>query len=137
MSAEIECLSELINVGRGNSMLTIISLQSVAQLYDTYSKARGQALLLGMTTSVILGLADGESVEYARQRIGAHWEEYTGHVEKRPGIGGGQVTVDRETRLEKQHDFAEGDFSNFAAGECVVCRQGEGWVYGRVRLPAH
>lgn len=67
--------------------------------------------------------------------IGTHFEEYTGHVEKRPAvIGEGTVETDREMRVEEQHDFAEGEFYKFDPGECVVTRQGEEWVHGRVKM---
>jgi hypothetical protein len=72
-------------------------------------------------------------VEFARDTIGTQFEEYTGHVE-REQIGDRNVVTNRETRVEERHDFAAGDFARFASGEAVVCRQGNGWVHGRVRL---
>lgn len=62
----------LCNVGRGNNCQAIISLQSVAQLQDTYSKERANALLSGMSTSIILRLGDAESMEFARTAIVEH-----------------------------------------------------------------
>ena len=85
-----------------------------------------------MTTSIILRCNDSKSVEFARDTIGTHFEEYTGHVE-REQIGDRSVVTNRETRVEEQHDFAAGDFGRFAPGEAVVCRQGEGWVHGQIR----
>lgn len=38
------------------------------------------------------------------------------------------------TKLEEEYDFAEGDFYKFDPVECVVTRQGEGYVHGRVKL---
>lgn len=119
-------------MGRGQQCQAIISLQSVGQLYDTYGEQRGHALLSGMTTSIILRCNDSKSVEFARDTIGTHFEEYTGHVE-REQIGDRSVVTNRETRVEEQHDFAAGDFGRFAPGEAVVCRQGEGWVHGQIR----
>lgn len=135
MGIALSRLDELVNVGRGNSCQALISLQSVAQLYDTFGEQRAQAILSGMTTSVILRLADEKSIEFARSAIGTEFHEYTGHVEKRQSaFGNGQVEVSRETKLKEEHDFAKGDFTGFDPGECVVCRQGEGYVHGRVRM---
>jgi hypothetical protein len=86
-----------------------------------------------MATSIILRCADSKSVEFVRSTIGTQFEEDTGHVE-REQIGDRSVVTKREMRIEEQHDFAEGDFYRFAPGEAVVCRQGKGWVHGRVRL---
>lgn len=101
---------------------------------DTYSRERGQALLSGMATSVILRCADAESVDFARQVIGTSFREYTHRENKEQGPGGMTITTNRETELEEEHSFAEGEFHQFQPGECVVTRQGEGWVHGRVRL---
>lgn len=135
LDATIKRLGELINVGRGNNCQAIISLQSVAQLQDTYGKERASALLSGMTTSVILRVADEPSVEYARSTIGPHFEEFTAHVEKRQSpLGDGMVETNRETKHEEVHDFSKGDFYQFEPGEAVVTRQGSGWVHGRIRM---
>jgi hypothetical protein len=78
--------------------------------------------------------ADAESVEFARATIGTHFEEFTAHESRESIPGGGSIVTERETRLHEEHDFAAGDFYKFDPGECVVARQGEGWVHGRVRL---
>ena len=54
-------------------------------------------------------------MELARDTIGTHFEEYTGHVE-REQIGDRSVVTARETRVEEQHDFAAGDSARFAHG---------------------
>lgn len=36
---------------------------------------------------------------------------------------------------QQDSDFAgKGDFYRFEPGETVVCRQGKGWVYGRIQM---
>lgn len=129
LDVTIDHLSELINVGRGRECQAIITLQSVAQLYDTYSKERGKALLSGMTTAVILRVADSDSVEFARSRIGTHFEEFT-HRE-RPDVG---LFGSEETKIEEQHDFAKGEFGQFEPGEAVICRQSKGWVHAYIPM---
>lgn len=134
MSVALSRLGELINVGRGRQCQAMISLQSVAQLQDTYGTERASALLSGMTTSIILRCADPESVDFARQVIGTRFEEYTHRESKEQLPGGTTVMTSRETKREEEHSFAEGDFYRFDPGEAVICRQGEGYVYGRVRM---
>lgn len=134
MDVALDRLDELVNVGRGVNCQAIISLQSVAQLYDTYSENRGKAILSGMTTSVILRCADSESVEFARDTIGTEFTEYTKNVEKESIGDFGTIEKNRETKMEEEHHFAKGAFGQFEAGEAVICRQGEGFVHGRVRM---
>lgn len=106
----------------------------MAQLYDTYSENRSKAILSGMTTSIILRCADSESVEYARSTIGTEFTEYTKNVEKQQLGPYGSIETNRETKLEEEHTFAKGAFGQFEPGEAVVCRQGEGYVHGRIRM---
>lgn len=135
MDVSIKRLGELINVGRGVNCQAIISLQSVAQLQDTYGKERANALLSGMTTAIILRVADSASVEFARDTIGTRFEEYTAHVERKQApLGEGMIETNRETKLEEEHDFAKGEFRQFEPGEAIVARQGKGWVHGRIRM---
>lgn len=135
MDVAISRLGELINVGRGNQCQAILSLQSVAQLQDTYGRERANALLSGMTTSIILRTADEPSVDYARETIGTEFHEYTGHVEREQSLlGGGMIETGREMKTEEEHVFARGDIRSFEAGEAVICRQGKGWVHGRLML---
>lgn len=134
MGARIKRLGELINVGRGNQCQAILSLQSVAQLQDAYGTERADALLSGMTTSIILRTADEASVDYARETVGTTFEEYTKNVEKSSVPGGGTVTTSRETKQEEEHHFAKGELRSFDPGEAIVARQGKGWVQGRIQM---
>lgn len=135
MDVSISRLGELINVGRGNNCQAILSLQSVAQLQDTYGRERANALLSGMTTSIILRTADEASVDYARETVGTQFNEYTAHVERKEApLGGGMIETGRETKLEEEHAYAKGDLRSFEPGEALICRQGKGYVHGRIRM---
>lgn len=134
MGVTISRLDELINVGRGNQCQCILSLQSVAQLQDTYGTEKSKALLSGMTTSIILRTADEASVDYARQTVGTEFHEYTKNVEKSSVPGGGTVTTSRETKQEEEHHFAKGEPRSFDPGETIVARQGKGWIQGRIQM---
>lgn len=72
------------------------------------------------------------SVEYARAVISTEFNEYT-HREDSEQFGK-HVTTNSETKQEEEHSFAKGDFYKFDPGEAVVCRQGNGWVHGRVHM---
>lgn len=66
--------------------------------------------------------------------IGTEFREYT-HREDTEQFGDHvSITTNRETKMEEEHSFAKGDFVKFEPGEAVVCRQGNGWVHGRVHL---
>lgn len=82
-----------------------------------------------MTTSIILRCADEEIVDFARSVIGMEFHEHTAHTEQCPAlVGNGVVTTNKETKLKEEYDFAKGEFYKFVPGECVVCRQGTGYV---------
>ena len=123
-------IGELVNVGAGQQTQVILTLQSVNQLYENYGEAQGTSILSGLVTSIILQLADDESMEYARTVIGTEFEEYTKHVETR-SVGQSEVRLGRETKEEEEHPFAKGDFRRFDPGVAVVVRP-DGWAYGYI-----
>ncbi|KYH23734.1 type IV secretion-system coupling protein DNA-binding domain protein [Halalkalicoccus paucihalophilus] len=126
LDATIKRLGELINVGRGVNCQAILSLQSVAQLEDTYGKERAHALLSGMVTVIGLRTADEESVNYLREAVGTSFEQYTRNS--------GSDRTPSESEEKEEYQFAKGDLRNFDPGEAVICRQGKGWVYCRIQL---
>lgn len=135
LDVSISRLDELINVGRGDQCQAIISLQSVAQLRDTYGRDRANTLLSGMTTVIGLRVADEASVDFLRETIGTEFAEYTAHVERKQSpLGNGMIETDRKTKMEEEHVFAKDSFRSFEAGEAVICRQGSGWIHGRIRM---
>lgn len=125
-------IRELVNVGAGVDTQVILTLQSVAQLQDTYGRDAATAILSGLVTSIVLRCGDDESVEYARSIIGTEFQEYTRHVDRSESLGT-MIETGRETKQEEEHPFAKGDFVEFEPGEGVVVRP-DGWVYGRLRL---
>lgn len=128
-------IDDLVNVGAGQNVQVLLTLQSVSQLYEGYGKERGRAILSGLVTSIILRLGDGESVSYARDVIGTQFAQYTAHVDReRDMLSGEQVETNREVRQSEEHTFAQGDFMNFAPGEGVIVRP-DGWVYGQIERP--
>ncbi|ADJ16819.1 TraD protein [Halalkalicoccus jeotgali B3] len=126
LDATIKRLGELINVGRGVNCQAILSLQSIAQLEDTYGKERAHALLSGMVTVIGLRTADEESVDFLRETIGTSFEQYTRNA--------GSDRTPRENEEKEEYQFAKGDLRNFDPGEAVICRQGSGWVHGQIQL---
>ncbi|KYH23776.1 type IV secretion-system coupling protein DNA-binding domain protein [Halalkalicoccus paucihalophilus] len=126
LDTTIKRLGELINVGRGVNCQAILSLQSVAQLEDTYGKERAHALLSGMVTVIGLRTADEESVDFLRETVGTSFEQYTQN-------SGDDHTLS-ESEEKEEYQFAKGDLRNFDPGETVICRQGSGWVHGQIQL---
>lgn len=126
LDATIKRLGELINVGRGVNCQAILSLQSIAQLEDTYGKERSHALLSGMITVIGLRTADEESVDFLRETVGTSFEQYTRNA--------GDDRTPSESEEKEEYQFAKGNLRNFDPGEAVICRQGKGWVHGRIKL---
>ncbi|WP_245998582.1 type IV secretory system conjugative DNA transfer family protein [Halalkalicoccus subterraneus] len=126
LDATIKRLGELINVGRGVNCQAILSLQSVAQLEDTYGKERAHALLSGMVTVIGLRVADEESVNFLRETVGTSFEQYTRNS--------GDSRMPNESEEKEEYQFAKGDLRNFDPGEAVICRQGMGWVHAQIQL---
>ncbi|WP_281177902.1 type IV secretory system conjugative DNA transfer family protein [Halalkalicoccus paucihalophilus] len=126
LDATIKRLGELINIGRSVNCQAILSLQSIAQLEDTYGKERAHALLSGMVTVIGLRTADEKSVDFLREAVGTSFEQYTRNL--------GDSRTPSESEEKEEYHFAKGDLRNFDAGEAVVSRQGTGWVHGRIKL---
>lgn len=125
----LQRIESLVNVGRGVDTGAILGVQSVSQVYATYGKARGRALLAGLPSAVLLRCGDRESTEFARERVGTTFETYTRHTEERPG-GLGKI---EETKDEEEHEFAKGEFGRFKPGEGIIVRP-DGWVKGRLQM---
>lgn len=126
LEVPINRLGELTNVGRGNNCQLLLSLQSIAQLRDTYNRDKANAILSGMITVVGLRTADDLSVDYLRETIGTSFEEYTRQS--------GDDEREDETEQREEFRFSKGELRKFDPGEAVICRQGKGWVHGRIRM---
>ena len=118
-------VDELLNVGRGQGVQVLLTLQSVAQLYDNYGKSAGKSMLAGLVNRVILRLGDDESVDYARSVIGTEFTEYTAHESSGGEFGSGR----RETKEEEEHHFAKGEFVKWDPGHGVFIDTST-WMYG-------
>jgi hypothetical protein len=129
----LDRIEELVNVGAGQQTQVVLTLQSVSQLYDTYGRQQGQSILAGFATEILLRAGDGESVEHAREAIGTHFEEYTGHTRHRDLGDWGEREVERETQMEEEHPLSKGDLQRLDVGEAVIVQPG-GWAFGYVPM---
>jgi len=119
-------VGDLVNVGAGQETLALVTLQSVAQLYDRYGHDGGDGLLSGLLSTIILRLNDPSSVDFARSRIGTYWDER----ETPEYDGGGEISGTSVEDVEK-HAMAKGEFGNFAPGRAVIVRN-DGWIDGQI-----
>lgn len=106
--------------------VVLLSLQSVAQLRDTYNRDKANAILSGMITVVGLWTADESSVDYLRETIETSFERYTRNS--------GSDRTPSESEEKEEYQFAKGSLRNFDPGEAVICRQGKGWIHGRIQM---
>ena len=126
LDVPIKRLDEVTNVGRGVNCQLLLSLQSIAQLRDTYNADKASAILSGMITVIGLRVADEASVDFLRETIGTSFEGYTRQR--------GEGRQPRETEEKEEFSFARGDLRKFDPGEAVICRQGKGWVHAQIKM---
>ena len=130
---KLQRLDELVNVGAGRNIQTFVTLQSVAQLRDSYGDEGASAILSGLTSTILLRSDDPKSVEYVRSKIGRETEQYTAHVEKAQLPRNRQKTMHRERKPSGEHVFAEADINSWRPGEGVLVRP-QSWAFERVKL---
>lgn len=121
-------LEELVNVGRGEQVVTLVTLQSVQQLRQNYGREGGEAILAGLVSMILLRPNDPETVEFYRSAIGADFNEYTQHIEK-----DGWDKERRETKEVEEHPFSTGEIRRWDPGVGVIVKQA-GWLHGYISL---
>lgn len=105
-------IGDLLNVGAGDRVQVVCALQSVNQMYANYGRDRGNALLSGLVSKILLRANDSDTVEFIRDSIGTEFQEYTKHVEK---TDHGHVKR-RETKEEEEHRFSKGQIRKWQPG---------------------
>lgn len=121
-------LDELVNVGAGRDVQSVLALQSVSQLYDVYGREKGTAVVSGLRSQILLRTDDTESKDFVREAIGTEWQER----EQLDYDDDGEVKGTESERVEK-HAFARGELSNFAPGEAVVVKP-RGWLHAQIKM---
>jgi hypothetical protein len=121
-------LEELINVGRGEKVTTLVTLQSVRQLFRNYGRDAGESILAGLVSMILLRPNDEATVDFYRAAIGTDFKTYTKHVEDKD-------TRDekRETKQVEEHPFSVGQIRRWDAGVGVVVTQ-SGWLHGYIPM---
>jgi hypothetical protein len=122
-------LEELVNVGRGEQVTTLVTLQSVQQLYRNYDRSGGEAILAGLVSMVLLRPNDAATTEFYRSAIGTDFTEYTQHVEEEDFLDREQ----RETKDVEEHPFSTGEIRRWDPGVGVVVKQ-SGWLHGYISM---
>jgi hypothetical protein len=121
-------LEELINVGRGEKITTLVTLQSVQQLFRNYGREGGESILAGLVSMILLRPNDEATVDFYRSAIGTDFKTYTQHVEDKD-------TRDekRETKQVEEHPFSMGQIRRWDAGVGVVVTR-SGWLHGYIPM---
>ena len=119
----LDNLDELVNVGAGEDVRTLVTVQSVSQMYDTYGKERATSLLAGMPTTVMLRAGDPETLEFYKGTIGQQFEKVIS--ENTDPFAGD--TIDER----KRDPFDESFLTSMEPGECIV-NTSRGWTHGRL-----
>ena len=130
----LRSIGDLLNVGGGDGVQVLVTLQSVTQMYANYGRDRGKSLLAGLVTKACLRANDDETVRFIRESIGTEFVEYTKHVDTRYSeVLEKEVETNRETKEEEEHVFAKGDIQRWDQGVGVVVTP-DGWVFGYIPM---
>lgn len=121
-------LEELVNVGRGEQVVTLVTLQSVQQLHQNYGREGGEAILAGLVSMILLRPNDPETVEFYRSAIGEDFTEYTQHIEEDMW-----EHERREVKEVEEPPFSTGEIRRWDPGVGVIVKQA-GWLHGYISL---
>lgn len=120
-------LEELVNVGRGEKVVTLVTLQSVQQLYQNYGRNGGESILAGLVSMVLLRPNDSETADFYREAIGAQFVEYTNYIEEK------WYGKRHEMKKSEEHIFAKGDIRKWEPGVGVIVKE-SGWLFGYISM---
>jgi hypothetical protein len=115
---QLRRFDELVNIGRGENVTTLVTLQSMQQLYSNYGRQTGESILSGLVSMILLRPNDDATVEFYRSAIGSEFTEYA-------------VNSPRETRAIEEHEFSKGAIRRWNPGVGVIVNQ-SGWRHGYI-----
>jgi hypothetical protein len=128
-------IGELVSVGPGKNVKTMVALQSKSQLTQNYSNEQANSILAGLLTQIIMRLNDEASIDHAKTITGVRHVSnspepmMTKPDSDEPLLSGPLETESPNEVLQEQNDFAGGEFLSFADGESVIKRK-DGWARG-------
>lgn len=70
LPGKLTYLPDLVNFGRQSGIRVIAGIQSVAQLYSTWSEKDGNALLAGFVNNIVFFCNDADSIRYFSEHAG-------------------------------------------------------------------
>ena len=70
LPGKLTYLPDLVNLGRQSGIRVIAGIQSVAQLYSTWSEKDGNALLAGFVNNIVFFCNDADSIRYFSEHAG-------------------------------------------------------------------
>lgn len=137
-------IETLLNVGRGRDVHVLSTLQSISQLNDNYGEDRGESMLAGHDTQMLLRANDPSTTDHVQRMTGTEWHEDSGM-----GLFGNYLKIlsfpsmrqleqsvedaERESKRTEQHHFNQGEIQNWDAGEGVIVRF-DGFIKGYVPM---
>ena len=117
-------LDELVNVGAGRDVRTLITIQSVGQMNETYGEEAAMSLLAGMPTQVLLRSGDPDTTNYYRGAIGQKYEDVM-TVSANP--------MGDQFREEERHQFDQSFLTTMDPGQAIIKRP-DGWIQGQLKM---
>jgi len=128
---QLQRLGELVNVGSGERVRLLATIQSVDQMRDIYGREAATKLLAGMTTKVLLRSGDPETTRFYRDEIGERYVEVTSDSTTVGGIS--HVASGRSTRTEERAPFDARKLTSLQPGEAIVSRE-DGWIHAQLSM---
>jgi type IV secretory pathway TraG/TraD family ATPase VirD4 len=119
-------VGNLINAGRNSNTQTLLGIQSVAYLRDTYGRDTADTVLSGLVQTVVFRVGDQPSVKYLRSQLGREQQQRT----SRADCGRGR-SVGRQELQNEAYPVSDRAVSRLAGGEAVVITI-DGWVRGQL-----
>jgi hypothetical protein len=130
----LDRLEELVNVGAGEDVRTLVTIQSIAQMRDVYGDDGATSLLAGMPTQILMRSGDPATTEYYRGQIGRRYEQVESESTRFAGLN--EASTGTSEREEERHPFDERELRSLQPGECVVTRP-DGWLHAQLPMFAN
>ena len=102
-------IAEAVNLGRAKGLISILGVQSVAQLYSIYGEYDGKKLLSGMCTKLYFKPNDPLTRQYMMEDFGKVIAEYM-------VLSAGGTAVERRETMALEDD----DVVRMQAGDCFI-----------------
>jgi type IV secretory pathway TraG/TraD family ATPase VirD4 len=134
-------LVKWLNELRSKGLVTILGIQNLAQLQETYGKENAQAIIGACATKFVFNPGEYKSAEEFANMLG---EKQVNYQTKSSGSSGGKGSNNISEQVQARKLFEPAQFLRLLRGHCIILspgfrRRNEGYipVSKGIVLPAH